>query len=285
MITQILSKPIKAMDFVARSKQRGWLALLLASLLFGLGGCAGTVASGAAPITSDLVTDSDEPDARKRARIRLELALGYFDKGQTTIALDEVKQALAVDPVYAEAYNLRGLIYLRLNDFRLAEDSLRRAITLNPRDADAVHNLGWLQCQQAQYAAAFESFAQALRVPTYTGRAKTWMAQGLCQIRAGQSQPAEASLLKAYELDAGNPVIAYNLANLMWLRGEVARAQFYIRRLNSSELANAESLWLAIKIERALGNADEVRQLAGQLSRRFGQSREAIAYERGSFNE
>jgi type IV pilus assembly protein PilF len=35
-------------------------------------------------------------------------------------------------------------------------------------------------------------------------------------------------------------------------RGELTRAQFYIRRLNNSNLANAETLWLGIKIEQRL---------------------------------
>ena len=260
------------------------LSLLMLGFLPGLTGCAGS-APNATTMAEDIVTDSDEPEARKRARIRLELALGYFDKGQTTVALDEVKQALAVDPAYAQAYNLRGLIYLKLDDFRLAEDSLRRAVALNARDADAIHNLGWLQCQQGRYAESQQSFNRALSTPAYGGRAKTWLTQGLCQIRAGQPREAEASLLKAYELDAANPVTGFNLANLLWQRGELARAQFYIRRLNNSESANSESLWLAIKIERSLGNFDEMRQLGTQLSRRFAQSREAIAYERGSFHE
>ena len=49
-------------------------------------------------------------------RLRIELAVGYFEQGQTTVALDEIKQALATDPTFADAYNLRGLIYMRLDD-------------------------------------------------------------------------------------------------------------------------------------------------------------------------
>ena len=47
------------------------------------------------------MTASDEPDGRKRARIRLELAVGYFEQGQTAVALDELKQSLVADPAYA----------------------------------------------------------------------------------------------------------------------------------------------------------------------------------------
>lgn len=111
------------------------------------------------------------------------------------------------------------------------------------------------------------------------------MAQGLCQARAGQNQQAEQTLLRAYELDAGNPVVGYNLAELLMRRGELTRAQFYIRRINNSDLANAESLWLGVKIERSLGDSVAMRQLAEQLRKRFPESRELAAYERGAFNE
>ncbi len=232
-----------------------------------------------------IVTASDETNARKRARLRVELAIGYFEQGQTTVALDEIKQAVANDPTFADAYNLRGLVYMRLDDAGLAEDSFRRAIALNPREPNTLHNYGWLLCQQNRYGDAAQQFSAALAVPTYGDRAKTLMTQGVCQLRAGQRAEAERSLTQAYELDAGNPVIGFNLASLLAQREDWQRAQFYIRRVNNSPAANAETLWLGIKIERRLNNREAIAQLASQLQRRFAQSREAIAYERGNFND
>ena len=95
----------------------------------------------------------------------------------------------------------------------------------------------------------------------------------------------EQSLFKSYEFDAGNPVTSYNLASLLFQRSDFARAQFYVRRLNNSELANAESLWLGIKVERRMENRDAMMQLAAQLTKRFPRSREAEAYQRGAFDE
>ncbi len=232
-----------------------------------------------------IVTASDETNARKRARLRVELAIGYFEQGQTTVALDEIKQAVANDPTFADAYNLRGLVYMRLDDAGLAEDSFRRAIALNPREPNTLHNYGWLLCQQNRYGDAAQQFSAALAVPTYGDRAKTLMTQGVCQLRAGQRAEAERSLTQAYELDAGNPVVGFNLASLLAQREDWQRAQFYIRRVNNSPAANAETLWLGIKIERRLNNREAIAQLASQLQRRFPQSREAIAYERGNFND
>ena len=271
------------------------LLVLLASMMLGLSGCASQGASpsrfaasgnaGTAANGTDIVTASDEPALRKRARLRMELSIGYFEAGQPEVALDEVKQSLVIDPTYADAYNLRGLIYMRLDDPGLAEDSFRRAIAINPREPNTLHNYGWLLCQQNRFGDANQQFSLALAVPSYVDRPKTLMTQGLCQIRAGNRVEAERVLMQAYELDAGNAVVGFNLAQLLAQRNEWSRAQFYVRRVNNSPSANAETLWLGVKIERRLNNREAMMQLAGQLQRRFPQSREALAYERGTFDD
>ena len=91
--------------------------------------------------------------------------------------------------------------------------------------------------------------------------------------------------MRSYELDAGNPVTGYNLALLLFQRGEFTRSQFYVRRINNSELANAETLWLGIRVERRVENRDAMMQLAAQLKKRFPQSKEVSAFERGAFDE
>ncbi|MDF1485451.1 type IV pilus biogenesis/stability protein PilW [Ramlibacter sp. H39-3-26] len=263
-----------------------WALLFLSALPCGvfLAGCAVTTQQGPAP-QSQIVTPSDEPDVRRRARIRLELASSYFDHGQTSVALDEVKQSLAIDPSYGEAYNLRGLVYMRLGDFPSAEEGFKRAIALNASDADAEHNYGWLLCEQKRYSEADQFFQRALSNPTYGSRPKTLMTQGLCQMRAGLRAEAERTLSKAYELDAGNPITGYNLALLLFERQENARAQFYIRRINNSEYANAETLWLGVKVERSVGDRVAMQQLVDQLRKRFPDSKELASFDRGAFDE
>ena len=70
----------------------------------------------------------------------MELATGYFGRGQMTTALDEVKLALIADPTSSEAYNLRGLIYANLGDDNLAEESFKRALQLNAGAVILAHN-------------------------------------------------------------------------------------------------------------------------------------------------
>lgn len=265
------------------TRNRWWPALLAAALA----GCAGGPGGGGqVGNTPDHVTASDQTDADRRASVRMQLAAGYFARGQATTALDEVKLALVAKPDLGAAYNLRGLIYASLGDDPLADESYRRALQLNPRDADTMHNYAWFHCQRQRHADAERLFAQALAQPGYPLVARSLTAQGICQARAGRWADAERTLTRAYELEAANPLIGVNLAEVLYRRGELERARFYIRRVNAvAEVVTAQTLWLALKVEKRLGNEAGARELGLQLAGRFPRSPEALAFEGGRFDE
>ncbi|MEQ1805373.1 MAG: type IV pilus biogenesis/stability protein PilW [Burkholderiaceae bacterium] len=258
-------------------------AVLLGAVLAAvLAGCV----TPPADESRDRITASDESDASKRARVRLELAGAYFGRGQMEFALDQVKMAIQADPTQSEAFNLRGLIYASLGDDKLAEESFRRALQLNARDADTMQNLGWYLCQRKRFDEAHAQFEQALAVPRYRDSARTYLTQGICYLQAGQLEPAERSLVRASELDPGSASAAFTLADVLYRRKEYERARFHVRKVNTvSEVATAQSLWLAARIEHRLGQTRVRQELGQQLRRRFPESREAAAFERGQFDE
>ena len=257
-----------------------FVALLLCG---GLAGCAADGSSASA--SGQSFTESDEPETRKRATNRLRLAVLYFRDGKFNFALDEVKQAIQADPGWFEPYGMRALIQMQAGDLGAAESSLQKALSINPASSDLKHNYGVLLCKPKRTPEAMRRVASALADPGYGQRAKTWAEQGSCQLANGKKADAEASYMRSYELDAGNPTTGYALSSLLFERGDLVRAQFYARRINNSDRASAESLWLGIKIERSLGSKDAQAQLESQLRRRFADSREALALERGAFNE
>ena len=263
------------------------LAVLVTALSPWLAGCAtGGVAGAPIGEAKDLVTASDESEASKRAHVRMELASGYFERGQMTTALDQVKLAIIADPSFVEAFNLRGLIYANLGDERLAEDSFRRALQLNPRDADTLQNLGFFLCQKKRYPEANTLFDQALAVPQYRDSGRTLLTKGVCLSYAGHLAEAEASLVRAHELDPTSPSVAVNLAEVLYQRGDYERARFFVRRVNAvPAVANGQTLWLAARIENRIGNRAGVQEFGDQLRRRFPESREFKSFQRGSFDE
>ena len=252
-------------------------------ILGGVAGCAGR--GPAATATPEKFTESDEPEARKRATNRLKLAVLYYQDGKYNFALDEIKQAILTDPNWFEPYGMRGLIFMQTGDYGPAEASFQKALSINSNSSDLKHNYGVLLCKMNRPAQAVRMFGAALADPGYGQRVKTWSEQGRCQLAYGQKAEAEASFMRAYELDAANPTTGLNLGRLMFERGDMTRAQFYARRINNSDRASAESLWLGIKIERNLGTRDAQLQLEAQLRKRFAQSSEAMSLERGAFNE
>jgi len=260
-----------------------WLTV---ALLFALSGCAGGGGTARAPSsTTDLATESDKTPDQKRAQVRLELAGGYLTGGQNMVALDEVKQAIALDPNSADAYSLRGLIYTRMGEVGLAEDSFKRALAIAPGAAAIQHNYGVFLCQQARVPEAEKMFNKALAVPGYTERVKTLATLGLCQRKSGALAEGRKSLMRAYELDPANPLVGYNLALSMAESGEWSRAQFYVGRIHAAGVRTPESLWLAIKAEQRLGDAAAMAQLGAQLRAQFPASPQAQWYERKAFDE
>jgi type IV pilus assembly protein PilF len=255
----------------------GLLATLLAA-------CA--VPQAPAPRT-DWTTESDESLAHRRARLRLELAAAYYQQNQDAVALDEVKQALAHDAGHAAAWNLRGLIYLRQQEWALAGESFERALALAPSDADAAHNLGWLRCQQPQpkWAEAEQWFGQSLAQARAEPAAKTWTALGLCQQRAGRLEDARASLAKALALAPGQPRTLWPLAQVLYSQAQWQPSWEALAQLHAIEKPSAESLWLAVRVARKLDNAPWARQAEQQLRQQFGRSPQAQALDKGWFDE
>ncbi|MDO8376251.1 MAG: type IV pilus biogenesis/stability protein PilW [Aquabacterium sp.] len=259
------------------------LALAAAGLL---AACAGV--GGALPPDQPnaIATVSDQTDVERRARVRLELAEAYFGRGQLETALDEIKRSIAVKPDMADAYNLRALIYAAMREDRLAEDSFARALQLNPRDGATLHNQAWFLCQRDRFAEAQAQFSATLALPQYRDTARTQLARGVCYGRDRQWPEAEAALMRAYELEPANPSIGFNLSEVLYQRQAYERASFYITRVNDvPQAVNAQTLWLAARIERKLGRDAAVRVLGSRLRQGFAQSPEAALFERGRFDD
>lgn len=267
---------------------RGWL--LAGSLVASawLAGCAQGGPDGlpSSATGRDRLTESDQTPETRRARVRLELASAYFGRGQLSTALDEVKLAIASDPYLVGAFNLRGLIYAGLGDEGLAEESFKRALQLDARDADTLQNYGWYLCQRRRFDEGDELFNRALAVPQYRNTQRTLVTKGSCQARHGRLEDAEATLVKAYELDSASPLAAVNLSEVLYRREQYDRARFYIRRVNSNpDLANPQTLWLGARIENRLGNTIATQALGRQLRERFPKAQETQAFERGRFDD
>ncbi len=245
----------------------------------------GWASSGIRPAAAAEASAPERVDADQRARVRLDLAQAYFERGQFDTTLEEIRLVLVAKPDFGEAYALRGLVYAALGDNGPAEDNLRRALELSPQDGVTMNSYGWFLCQRERYAEAEAMFQKALLQPQYRDARRTQHARGVCLSRAGRWPEAEGALMRAYELDPGNPDVGFNLAEVLLQRQEYGRARFYIGRVNATEGAvNAQTLWLAARIAHRLGDGEERDRLGAQLRAKYPRAPETQQYESGQFD-
>jgi type IV pilus assembly protein PilF len=258
-----------------------WIIPVGASVLL-LAGCA---SNPTADTQNELATSSDQTDNQKRARIRLQLAVGYYEQRQMGVALDEIKQALQADPNFAEAYSMRGLVYMNMGESRLAEDNFLHAIRLAPNAPDFNNNYGWFLCQDGREKQSIPYFESALKSRAYQSPAKALNNAGICSLKMKDMVAAERYLSQAFQYDPANPSTNTSLARIYFDQRDYERARFYVGRVMKSDVMTADVLWLAIKIEHKLEDKAAEASLATQLRRRHGGSAEFSAYQRGAFNE
>ncbi|MFP5380696.1 MAG: type IV pilus biogenesis/stability protein PilW [Gammaproteobacteria bacterium] len=218
-----------------------------------------------------------EPDSesRQRARAFTELAGAYYSRNQYKIALDELRKAITADGRFGPAYNVYGLIYMELGEDGLAEENFRRAIELDRNDSEARNNFGLFLCTRGRHDEGLDQFANALRNPLYPFPERAMANAGLCAERKGDLALAEANLLKALKLQPDNANTVIRLAGLNFRQGRLLEAQRLLGRHAELAPPTAESLWLGVRLERRLGDRAQEAAYGLQLRKRFPDSDEA----------
>jgi len=202
-----------------------------------------------------------------------QMELSQFDNASTSLAkaLEEKPQDSQVNSKLAEAYHKSGQldnaaeIYIRLAELtpsdtkfyystiiRMYDDagmtdkaiaSLQKMIEMNPQDADAIYNLGYMYVKLEKWDEAIATFNQSLEVRPdfsfaylqmgfiYTKLKKYndavnvykklveiepkngdgWMSIGVCYMQLKKFSPAVAPLKKAIEIRPDNGTAYYNL--------------------------------------------------------------------------
>jgi len=210
------------------------------------------------------------------ARIHTELAAQYYERGQLGVALEEVASALRSKPYYAPAYNVRGLVNMALHEDQQADEDFQYSLRLDSTDSEANNNYGWFLCKRGKERDSIKHFMAALKNPLYATPGKAYSNAGLCSMKAGNAKDAEEFLQKALIVQPNMPEALLSLSNLYFTKADYAGAKSYFmifKRNNVSPLT-AENLWLAVRIERNLGDRNAENGYAIQLRKNFPDTRE-----------
>lgn len=236
------------------------------------------------PVLDTGAMDGEMGDKRNRARLHTELASLYYNNGSIAVALDELRAATVADPNYGPAHGMFGVVYQRLNETARAAESFERALRLAPGDPDINHNYGWFLCQTGREQASIKHFTQAVRNPLYPTPQRSYAAAGVCSMKMNQVKEAEAYFERALALEPDEPSSLLQLGQIRYRQGNVGEARKLVTRYNKLVTPSAESLWLAVRIERRLGERLQEQAYANQLRRRYPTSPEYQALLQGRYD-
>jgi type IV pilus assembly protein PilF len=247
-----------------------------------LAACVPHKSDGPSVETGGVVGEAGDP--RNRARLHTELASLYYGRGNMSVALEELRIATTADPNYALAYGLFGMVYMELKENALAEQSFDRALRLAPNEPDLNHNYGWYLCQNARPQDSIKYFLQAIRNPLYPTPWRSYSAAGLCSVRGKNLKDADEFFQRALKMEPDEPTALLHLGEIRYGQGRFDDARSLVQRYNKLMTPGAESLWLAVRIERKAGMRAAEQGYATQLRRRFPTSEEYAKLQRGAYD-
>jgi tetratricopeptide (TPR) repeat protein len=116
-----------------------------------IAGCTGVIQSG-------------EKDAANLARAFNNRGAANNEKGQYDTAIEDLSQAIRLDPKYAHAFYNRGNAYDHKGQLDRAIEDYTQAIRLDPKFAVAFRNRGNAYNHEGQHDSAIEDDTQAIRL-------------------------------------------------------------------------------------------------------------------------
>jgi len=246
---------------------------------------AGCASSPEGPTTATGAQGGEATDPRNRARIHTELASLYYARGNMSVALDELRVAAAADNTYAPAHAMFGSVYMALRENKLAQASFEKAVSIAPTDPDINHNYGWFLCQTGHAPESIRYFQQAVKNPLYPTPWRTYSAAGVCTQMSGNVKDAEDFFQRALRLEPDEPTALLQLGQIRYRQAKYDEARRLVSRYNKLVAPSAESLWLALRVERQLREKVAEQSFANQLRRRFPGSPEYGALQRGEYDK
>lgn len=209
------------------------------------------------------------------AEINAELGLNYLRQGDIDIAIEKLKRAQEQDPNLAATYHYYGLLYQRLSSWDLADQNFKHALALAPHDAGIQNNYGAFLCDRGRYREAEKLFLEAAQSPDYKDSYEAYENAGLCVQRIPDRTKAAQYFRRALEVNPVLPTSLFNMAQLSFEEGEYLKARAFLQRYHAVVRPSPQTLLLAVRVERALGDTVAAERFGRKLSTDFPQSEEA----------
>lgn len=231
-----------------------------------------TVVAGCA---SSVERQADDAKRRLLIDTNVQLAANYLQRGQLEFAQEKLEKALAIDADNPSANSTMALLQWRLKNDAAAEQHFQKAVSTANGHGEAHNNYGAFLCERGRVKQAVERFRQAVDDPLYPTPAVAYQNAGLCLVKAGEATAAEQQFREALRLDPQLPPSLEHMARLSLDGGRALAARGFMQRYFQAATDTPAVLWLAVRIEHALGHKDQAASYGLRLRAKFPESPEA----------
>lgn len=209
------------------------------------------------------------------AKINIQLGAGYIASGEYQLADDKLQKSFKQDPNSSVARWTYAILQEKLKQKEAAELYYKKALEIDSSDLKGQYGYASFLCRNKRYQEADKHFDKTLSNPLYVAREVTYLNAGVCAMEIPDYQSAQKYLSEVIQLNPRNKVALYQLAKAHFLQDDFASSQSYLRDFEEVAQHAPQSLLLAYRTERGLGNNRIAQSYAKLLNNQFPGSKEA----------
>ena len=198
---------------------------------------------------------SSKADPLEESNACKKLGNEFLAQGQLDEAVECYRQAVAINPRFAEGYLNLAFALHGQQHYEEAEKHLKHAIQLNPRMEDAYYLLGTIAQEQGKLDSAIKNFNRTLEIKPDFEIVYRDLFQ--CLLQDGQNEAAKNILEKGISFFPDSADFHYFLGNLFVSEKEPAKAIACLQKVLSIQPDNAEVLVLLGNVFR---DSDDLNQ-------------------------
>ena len=218
----------------------------------------------------------DKVSMKQASEDNVSLGIKYLQAGKRDVAMQKIQKAIQQDPDNADAYMGEALIYGATGDPERADDAYHMAMRKAPDDPEIQNNYAVFLCQHNKAAESEKYFLKAAENPAYSTPDAAYANAGVCAATVPDPVSAEKFFRKAIGINPNLPEPLFQMAAISYKQKKYLQGRAFIERFNSvTPQQRSDALYLAVQIERALGNQAGAAEYAKQLIKQFPTSPEA----------
>ena len=235
--------------------------------------------------TGTIDRKTSKANLTEASELNTRLAVGFIQQQKYKPARDKLEKAIKQNPDNFEAYKILAYLYAIVGLTEEADIKYKEALDIKPDDSELSNSYGAFLCNNGDYDEAQQHLKVAYSNPFYETRYLAQSNAGSCYIKQKEYKKAEALLRESLRTNSKLPGSLISMAEIGINTDRYLMARAYIQRYHNVKAASAESLWLQIQAEKALGAEKHYMKYARQLINDFPDSDEAGWVEAEAKNE